>query len=328
MLTFALAAPSPAAAGKFAAAAGGGHAPALETDPPRGRLLLRSLPDDPEFRFHLYVPVRGARDAALFVTVHGISLDARQHAKRFAPLAEEYGIALLAPHFAETRFPDYQRLGRAGHGERSDRMLDRAVAAVAAATGARGERVHLFGYSGGGQFVHRYAMAHPERVAGYVVGAAGWYTFPDAAARYPRGIRPNPELPDVVLDPRRFLAVPGAVVVGERDIHPGTALRKTERVARQQGATRFERGRNWVAAMNIEAEARGLPPHFAFQELARSPHSFSKSMRRGAMGAWVFQRLFGPAAGDPDELVAGRRAVAPHAPCPPTEGPFARPEAA
>ena len=270
-------------------------APTLEAPLPRGKVLRRSLADDRDFQFFVYVPKRLAEQPRLFVSIHGISRNAREHAERYAALAEKYGVVLVAPEFPAKRFPDYQRLGRANRGDRADRVLERVIAEVTRVTGARGDKVFLFGYSGGGQFTHRYAMAHPERVAGYVVGAAGWYTFPDQTLSYPRGIKPNSALPDLTLDPARFLIVPGAVVVGERDVHPGTALRQTESVEDQQGSTRFERGERWVASMNNEARARGLPAHFEFHELPRSPHSFEKSMRRGDMGHWVFERLFGAA---------------------------------
>jgi pimeloyl-ACP methyl ester carboxylesterase len=270
-------------------------APVLDARLPRGVVVRRSLAEDPATRFQIYVPKQTAANPRIFVSVHGISRNAREHAKRYAALAESYGVVLVAPEFPADRFPDYQRLGRADRSERADLVLARVVAEVARETGAGGDQVWLFGYSGGGQFVHRYAMAYPERVAGYVVGAAGWYTFPDATLRFPRGIKKNSDLEDIRFDPDRFLKVPGAVVVGERDVHPGTALRKTREVEEQQGATRFERGERWVAAMNEAAAARGLPAHYVFHELSRSPHSFTKSMQRGDMGQWVFERLFGPA---------------------------------
>lgn len=259
----------------------------------RGRVSRRRLADDRDFNYFIYVPTRPIVRPRMFITVHGISRNAREHAQRYARLAEEYGVVLVAPEFTAKRFPDYQRLGRASHGDRADRVLERVIAEASRLSGAVGDKVYLFGYSGGGQFVHRYAMAYPERVAAYVVGAAGWYTFPDPTLPYPRGIEPISALPNLRFDPARFLIVPGAVVVGDRDVHPGTALRKTESVEMQQGATRFERGKRWIACMNEQARHRGLPAQFRFHQLPRSPHSFSKSMQRGDMGHWVFERLFG-----------------------------------
>ena len=265
----------------------------------RGVILERVLEDDPGQRYYLYVPSAGElAHAPMLVTVHGISRNARTHVRHYAALAEQLGVIVVAPRFGKKRFPDYQRLGRAGRGERADRMLDRILAEVGRATGARADRLHLFGYSGGGQFVHRYAMAYPERVAAIAIGAAGWYTFPDPEWRYPYGIKPSPALPDLHFDIGRFLRIPACVLVGEDDDVRDAALRQSDRLDRQQGATRFERGRRWVEAMNAAARAQGLAAtHYRFIALPGSDHSFSRSIRHGDLAARVFECLFGGGKG-------------------------------
>lgn len=261
-----------------------------------GVLQKRTLDRDPRFAYYLYVPTHIETSRPVFVTVHGISRNAREHAEQFAPVAERYGVVLVAPLFTRQRFPDYQRLGRIHRGERADVKLAELLDEVGLLTAAETERVLLFGYSGGGQFVHRYAMAHPERVRAYVVGAAGWYTFPDPNLRFPRGLATTADLPDVQFKPEQFLSVPGAVLVGDRDRYEGTALRKTPAVRQQQGDTRWERGQRWVAAMNAAAAAAGLITEYRFESLNRSPHSFEKSVRRGDMASRVFEHLLGTAA--------------------------------
>ena len=265
---------------------------------PAGRVERRLLDGDPGLAYFVYRPQHAAAGAPMLVTVHGISRNARQHARLFAPFAEHAGVVVVSPLFARERFPAHQRLGRNVGGEDPSAVLERIVAEAARLTGADGARLYLFGYSGGGQFVHRYVLAHPERVGGYVIGAAGWYTFPDARRRYPYGLGRNAKLDVRGIDLPRFLAVPGCVLVGERDVHRGTALRSTERLAREQGASRIERGERWVEAMNAAAAALGMPPRLTFETLPRSAHSFRRSMRRGGMGERVFRYLFGltPAA--------------------------------
>jgi pimeloyl-ACP methyl ester carboxylesterase len=160
-------------------------------------------------------------------------------------------------------------------------------------TGATTDRLYLFGYSGGGQFVHRYAMLYPGQVARYVVGAAGWYTFPDTTVRYPKGIKARADLPDIHPDPCRFLTVPASVLVGERDVRAGAALNTSPRIQQQQGATRLERGQRWVDAMTEAAKRHHLDTRFDFQIVPASGHSFRKSMTHGNLGTLVFERLFG-----------------------------------
>lgn len=264
-----------------------------DIEPETGVVSRRTLPDDPRQRYFVYVPQRGGAHAPIFVTVHGISRNAREHADRFASYAERYGAVLIAPYFSKDRFPDYQRLGRKGKGERADSVLDRIVADASRLTGASTDGLYLFGYSGGAQFVHRYTLAHPERVKRLVLGAPGWYTFPDPGLKYPRGIGPSKNLPGLAMDPRRFLTVPTCVLVGERDVRQDKALNTSAVIEQQQGMTRLERGEHWIAAMTRAAQAQGLKTSYTFHTLPRSRHSFTQSMVRGNMGERVFNCLFG-----------------------------------
>lgn len=261
-----------------------------------GVVLDRTVDQDHDQRYFLYIPRKVGAGAPIFISVHGISGNAHEHATQFAPFAERYGVVLIAPLFPWKEFPDYQRLARyspQNKRRRADHALQRIVTEVGALTGAKTDQLYLFGYSGGGQFVHRYAMVYPNQVARYVVGAAGWYTFPDPTVTYPRGIKPRTDLPDMQFDLCRFLAVPASVLVGERDVRAGTALNTSPRIQQQQGATRLERGKRWVQAMTEAAQRCHLGTSFDFHTLPKSGHSFRRSMTRGNMGTLVFERLFG-----------------------------------
>ena len=264
---------------------------------PRGEIVERRLAGDDAFEYLAYVPTTARRGARILVTVHGISRNARQHMRLMLPLAERYGVVLMAPRFPRARFPAYQQLKPSADGRRPDTLVRKAARELAELSGARHRRLYLFGYSGGAQFVHRFVMRRPERVAAYALGAAGWYTFPDEARGFPYGLRRERETGMGGFDADAFLQVPGLVLVGERDIQRGTALRTSSRVMAQQGTSRFERGLNWSHAMNEAAAVRALPPPIEFTPLSRSPHSFALSMRRGDMGEKVFQRLFGAPPG-------------------------------
>lgn len=266
--------------------------------PARGELLRCRLAEVPAFEYLAYCPRGWSPGMPILVSVHGISRNAEEHLRLMAPLADRYRVALLAPRFTEEQFPAYQRLVRGAGGEHPDRLLRQAVREFSRATGAESRRLYLFGYSGGAQFVHRMVMRQPDDVAGYALGAAGWYTMPDRTQRYPYGLGRNRRLGVGGFDPAAFLRVPGVVLVGERDRHPGTALRRTDRVRESQGDSRLERAQRWVEAMNAAAAEQGLPQPLHFEALPRSPHSFARSMRRGAMGERVFAALFGAPADD------------------------------
>lgn len=266
----------------------------IEAGAPADCVTLRTLRRDARISYYLYVPSRGSAGARTFISVHGITRNAEEHARQFAPYAEAFGVVLVAPLFPAELFPRYQRLGREGNGERADRVLDEIVAEVGELTGACTEKLYLFGFSGGGQFVHRYTMAYPHRVMRYVVGAAGWYTFPDPDTRFPRGIRPRADLPDVRFDMRAFLNVPGTVIVGERDVRIKPALNQSRRINRQQGETRVERGHRWIDTMQRTARAMGLHTPYVCHTLPKCGHSFTRAMARCGMGALVFKSLFEP----------------------------------
>ena len=249
---------------------------------PRKRILLRTLRSDPTQEYLLYIPERGGENASVLVSVHGISRNAHEQAAAFADLCERRGYVLVVPVFTPEHHKDYQRLGRAGRGRRVDLLLHAFLAEVGSLTGADVTQFRMFGFSGGAQFVHRYAMVHPQRVLAAVVAAPGWYTFPDTKQRYPFGVRPVRTMPGVQFNPEEFLRVPMQVLVGTQDTGSSN-LRRTDRVDRQQGVTRVERARNWVAAMRDAATVYGLEPKVELQEIPDIGHSFVDFYRQGKL---------------------------------------------
>ena len=258
---------------------------------PRGQVLRRARHDDPTHEYFAYVPTAAEAGAPLFVGVHGISRNAEELAQRFAGQCEEYNVVLVAPYFSQGHSTDYQRLGRTGKGPRADAALHSILEEMAWLTGAEAARVHLFGFSGGAQFAHRYTMAYPHRVAAAVVAAAGWYTLPDPRKRFPYGIRATRDLPGVRFDPEEFLRVPITVMVGEQDVSTAD-LRSTRRVARQ-GGDRVERARNWVTSMQAAARACRIEPRTSLEVIPGGNHSFTALMDSGGLGDRVFAALFG-----------------------------------
>lgn len=254
------------------------------------------LAGDPAQTYYVCVP-RGLRvDAPVLVCVHGISRNAEEHMRHFAPLAQEHGVVLVAPLFPQATFPDYQRLGRAGRGRRADLALRGILEEVRRRAGVTLDGIHLFGHSGGAQFVHRYVMANPAEVRHFVVSAAGWYTHPDPDRPFPSGIGPTPRLPDLHFDPDAFLGVAGCVLVGERDVRRDRSLRTVPPVDAAQGRTRLERARRWAEAMNREAARSGLPPPIDLHVLPSAGHRFADMATRGGAPERVFACLFGAMA--------------------------------
>jgi pimeloyl-ACP methyl ester carboxylesterase len=257
----------------------------------RGRILHRALRNDPTTEYYCFAPASSKEGSRVLTVIHGISRRALDYAQVFAPYCEDHGVVLLVPHFAE-HHRDFQRLGRQGRGPRADEILHHCLNEVGSLTGANVAEFYLFGYSAGAQFGHRYVMAHPHRVAGAVIAASGWYTFPDPDQGYPYGIRPTRKLRGLRFAPEDFLRVPIEVLVGSKDID-ATNLRTTTRVMNQQGANRVERAQRWVEAMRKAAEARGLPPLTTYTEAPNVGHDFDEFCRDGGLASRVLLSLFG-----------------------------------
>jgi poly(3-hydroxybutyrate) depolymerase len=272
---------------------------------PRQQVVRRSLRTDPDQQYLVYVPQGGGRGAPVFITVHGVSRNVEEHASLFAPFAERYHVVLVAPCFDRGRNDGYQRLGLDASGRGADATLEAIVSEVIDLTGAARGPLHLFGFSGGAQFAHRFVLAHPERVAAAVVAAPGWYTFPDPDTPYPYGLGAGEDMPRVPFDPGRFLGVPVMVFVGTADTTGGENLRRNAALDRQQGTTRRERARRWVAAMRAAAQARGLDPRVTCEEVPGIGHSFRQFMLEGMLGERTFATLFGaPPASAPSRGAA------------------------
>ncbi len=218
---------------------------------------------------------------SIVIAVHGISLSAREQIDAFTPWAAARGHVLLAPCFDTPEDRDYQRLGRRGRGRRADLALDLAIERLAVGLDARFPRRIFFGYSGGGQFVHRYLMAHPDRVTAAVVAAAGWYTLPDARLAYPMGLRVGGKLAGVEMLPSRFLSVPVLALVGSRDLGRDESVRTNTKVDARQGTDRVARAHRWIGEMRAAAAARGLPARHELIELPEAGHSFLECVEAG-----------------------------------------------
>ncbi len=240
--------------------------------------------------YYFYVPSRVDPTARPLVVVHGISRRAHVHLATFAPFAEMSGRILIAPLFSKARCKRYQQL--VADPCRADQALLATLRAVATKTGYDMSQVDLFGFSGGAQFAHRFAMMYPERVGRLAVASAGWYTLPDFEQAFPYGLasiangreRFQAKLPD-------FLAIPTLVMVGEKDLARDESLRQRPEVDRRQGLTRVERAARWSQAMRQAAADRGVHAKISFHVLPACGHSFEDCARDGGLvdlvTAWI-----------------------------------------
>ena len=192
----------------------------------------------------------------------------------------------MAPLFRTNDWPYYQRVR--SNQRRADEALIAVLDDLSARTGVPVDQVDMFGFSGGSQFAHRFAMLHPDRVAGLALASAGWYTFPSERDPFPYGIAPAGRVAQQIVDMlHEFLRIPTLVTVGAEDTERDAALRKERVVDLRQGLTRVERGSRWVSALRNQAIRRGIPATVEFRTVAGCGHSFDDCVAKGGLADQV-----------------------------------------
>lgn len=171
-----------------------------------GPVPFKALASDPRVSYGLYVPPAHynpdpaktttgdvmAKKLPLLVSVHSTKRDVSALYRELANFAEETPCAVLAPLFpagidGPNDIDSYKTLK--SRTLRSDLALVSILDEVAQRwPGIETRRVFLMGYSGGGQFVHRFLYLYPERLAAVSIGAPGRSTFLDEQQAWPKGV--------------------------------------------------------------------------------------------------------------------------------------------
>lgn len=191
----------------------------------------------------------------VLVLVHGINRNAADIAMRFAIHPAFARLTIIAPLFTEERFGQYQELSaRTPDQTPADAGLIRLLDELAPELGIATDRFALFGFGGGAQMAHRFAMFHPQRVSRLCAVSADWYCLPRADLPYPYGIGGDDGAALVGPD---FLDIPTTVIVGNRDTRLDASLRQDDLIVDHQGKNRLRRARCYVRAAHAYADAMG-----------------------------------------------------------------------
>lgn len=247
---------------------------------PRPRFIR--IAGQPAHEYYVLLPENLCPGAEPLVVVHGISRNAAELMVRFAALANECGVPLIAPLFSRDNYGQYQQVIDSKAGARCDLALHDMLDDARQRYGLSVERFALFGFSGGAQFAHRYAMLHPHRVRACVPASAGWYTLPDPGLKWPMGLAGKPH---GALDPA-VRQVPFHLIVGKRDRQDDDALRRSAELDRLQGDNRYARARTWHRALH----RAGWSADSSLTVLPRTRHNFSCAHRNGLIET-VFRLL-------------------------------------
>lgn len=209
----------------------------LPPDHPGRRLLTGYSPafaarSDPRFSYTVFVPedLRDEERPRLWVCVHGTRRRTKLYLDGLADLARAERAVVLTPLFpagisAPDDIDDYKFLDHAGI--RFDRVLLSMADEVAHRWNADASAFFLHGFSGGGQFAHRFLYRHPERLTAVSIGAPGRISLPDGET------------------PGAITRVPVQLVIGSLDTDPAAITWMPS----DGGADRMSRARTLAGAL-------------------------------------------------------------------------------
>lgn len=208
-----------------------------------GHSTIFSARRDPRFAYCTYAPPhmdQATRPMELVVIVHGTGRAFVEYRDAFAEFARWNDCVVLCPLFPVGVRGDGNRDGfkHLSEGEiRYDELLLDMVQEVGEKFGMDVSRFALFGYSGGGQFVNRFTLLHPDRLWAASIGAPGSVTLLDTKQDWWVGVRDMKARfgRELDLDALRRVAV--HMIVGSADL-------ETWEITHREGSKFFMPGAN------------------------------------------------------------------------------------
>lgn len=250
--------------------------PKADVAPVVTRIVLKT--PEGKLSVEVMVPEGATPDQPPLFALHGISRDVGALYAAFEQPAMLAGRILVVPHFHQSDWKIFQRIGTA----RPDKSL-LALKQVLGETGiSTARQIELFGFSGGAQLAHRFAMLYPQHISRLHLGAAGWYCLPDTTLAYPAGLReakPNaaPNFRSAkVAQLAQFLRIPLRVYVGSEDTQRDPAMRTAPELDAVQGPHRLARASTYVARFAAAAACHQVTADVSLIHLDGCGHDFAE----------------------------------------------------
>lgn len=225
---------------------------------------------DPRFEMAWTLAPSGGSQRPLLIAVHGSARDHLQTRDAFDDLAAREGINVLAPLFpadvAKPGYADGYKFVREP-GIDYAALLEGMVAAFKAWHNLEPRQVFLFGFSGGAQFVLRYAYVAAGKLSGVVMAAPGAVTLLDADLPWWPGVGGIEKVLGRPLDTEGLKSLPIHLLIGGDDRDQGLVTRGPDHpnhspFADIAGTSRRQR----IEALKQSLEKAGLRPGFQLLE--------------------------------------------------------------
>lgn len=179
---------------------------------------------DPRFHYFAHIPNsiynKETPNYNVLCFVHGTTRVTEKYHELFADFALKNNLILFFPIFPgglleQDDFNSYKLLSY--EGIRYDLIFLSMLDELAKKYPVDVKRILLYGWSGGGQFVHRFIYVHPERVKAVCIGAPGRITYLDDEKDYYWGIRDFEKYFDKKPEIAAIREVPIMLMIGEHD---------------------------------------------------------------------------------------------------------------
>lgn len=247
-------------------------------------LQWHTVSSDPRFRFVYH---QGEQAGPLIVAVHGSDRDVSELVSGLRPVANSSGASIIAPLFHTSdgiplSADGYKFLNAGGIDYRS--LLIQMVRQAAPDHG----QVYLFGFSGGAQFVHRFAYFSPIPLSGVIAVAPGNVTLIRDDLDWWPGLRGSAAALEAAPDIAALRSTPMRIAVGDQDRFGGL-------ITRPQGSP-FGAEHSDLAGQTRTARAQALAESLRsagisaeYHPIAGAGHSLSAATEFGSahLGDWI-----------------------------------------
>lgn len=225
--------------------------------------------------------------AKILIVMHALSRDGKAHRDDWADLVGGRNVLVLVPEFTTQLYPDGgpYNIGNVidENGVRqlpeqwSFHVVEALFDAVVAELGSAEQDYALFGFSGGGQFVHRFVEMMPRHRARVAIAAnSGWYTMPDDGVPFPYGLSDAPLRSGEL---RPALESNLVVLLGGTDTNPNDPSLLRDQPSDRQGRDRLTRGFTFYHAARELARRSSFAFRWRLQVVPGLGHSHSGAAR-------------------------------------------------
>ncbi|WP_461532459.1 alpha/beta fold hydrolase [Sinomicrobium sp.] len=233
---------------------------------------------DRPIRVFYYNPGNAA-DLPIMIYMHGNGRNAEGYRNGIAQYAHDHNFLVIVPEFTAEDYPsrEYHRGGVLDvDGEPVDEanwtfsMIEPLFDYVKEEVGSKEEDYVLYGFSAGGQFVHRFIWHKPDNRARLMIaGSAGYYTMPDWNVDYAYGLN-NTAVDEAMV--KQALQNKVYVIVGGDDQVRDDEVVQTA-AADAEGWNRVERARNFYLESQALAANYNIPFNWGFGIAPGQAHS-------------------------------------------------------